>query len=160
MEQLNPQSRERVADMLDAASRRSFIGRSAELAVFDGLLDRLEHVGLLWICGPGGVGKTALRSGSTPSPCGTIPRPFGNLAKTPCTRPRSERCSSPTLVRRFTPVSGFLIISIRAGSGVPGAERSSTSIVPTHPARVVSRCRRDAAISKPELSESQWAIAL
>ena len=88
------------------------------------------------------------------------PEAIGNLAETPCTRPRSERCSSPTLVRRFTPVSGFLIISIRAGSGVPGAERSSTSIVPTHPARVVSRCRRDAAISKPELSESQWAIAL
>ena len=60
MEQLNPQSRERVADLLDAASRRGFIGRSAELAVFDGLLDRVEHVSLLWIFGPGGVGKTAL----------------------------------------------------------------------------------------------------
>jgi hypothetical protein len=60
MEQLNPQSRERVADMLDAASRRGFIGRSAELAVFDGLLDRLEHVSLLWIFGPGGVRDAAI----------------------------------------------------------------------------------------------------
>ena len=60
MEQRDPRDPERVADTLDAASRRGFIGRSAELAAFDGLLDRPERVSLLWLFGPGGVGKTAL----------------------------------------------------------------------------------------------------
>jgi hypothetical protein len=60
MEQQGPQHRPLLADTLDAASRREFIGRSAELAAFDALLQRLERVSVLWLAGPGGVGKTAL----------------------------------------------------------------------------------------------------
>lgn len=60
MEQQNPRPGPRLADTLDAAGRRGFIGRSAELAAFEALLERPEHVIVLWLSGLGGVGKTAL----------------------------------------------------------------------------------------------------
>ncbi|WP_146615569.1 ATP-binding protein [Nonomuraea aridisoli] len=50
-----------LGERLRSSRRASFVGRSAELAVFDGMLaaDR-PAFGLLWVHGPGGVGKTAL----------------------------------------------------------------------------------------------------
>lgn len=60
MEQQGPGHQPRLADTLDAASRRGFIGRSAELAAFEALLERPERVSVLWLSGLGGVGKTAL----------------------------------------------------------------------------------------------------
>ena len=60
MEQQSPAHQPRLADTLDEASRRGFIGRSAELATFEALLERPEHVSVLWLSGLGGVGKTAL----------------------------------------------------------------------------------------------------
>ena len=60
MEQQNSRLGPRLADALDAAGRRGFIGRSAELAAFDAFLERPEHVRVLWLSGLGGVGKTAL----------------------------------------------------------------------------------------------------
>jgi hypothetical protein len=60
MEQQGPGHQPRLADTLDAASRRGFIGRSAELATFEELLERPEPVSVLWLSGLGGVGKTAL----------------------------------------------------------------------------------------------------
>ena len=60
MEQQGPGYQPQLADTLDAASRRGFIGRSAELATFEAFLERPEHVGVLWLSGLGGVGKTAL----------------------------------------------------------------------------------------------------
>jgi hypothetical protein len=60
MEQQGLRNKSRLADTLDAASRREFIGRSAELAAFDGLLERPERASVLWLSGLGGVGKTAL----------------------------------------------------------------------------------------------------
>ena len=60
MEQQGPGRQPQLADTLDAASRRGFIGRSAELATFEALLERPERVSVLWLSGLGGVGKTAL----------------------------------------------------------------------------------------------------
>jgi hypothetical protein len=60
MEQQGSRHQQRLADTLDAASRRGFIGRSAELATFEALLEHPERVSVLWLSGLGGVGKTAL----------------------------------------------------------------------------------------------------
>ena len=50
-----------VADRLKSARRRRFVGRAAELELFLGALAASEpQFSVLWICGPGGVGKTAL----------------------------------------------------------------------------------------------------
>ncbi len=52
---------QRLADRLMAARRRRFVGRSVEQAAFQSALAAAEwpyHV--LWVFGPGGVGKTAL----------------------------------------------------------------------------------------------------
>ena len=50
-----------VADRLKRARRRRFVGRAAELELFLGALAAPEPpFSVLWIHGPGGVGKTAL----------------------------------------------------------------------------------------------------
>ena len=50
-----------VADRLKSARRRRFVGRAAELELFLGALAAPEPpFSVLWIHGPGGVGKTAL----------------------------------------------------------------------------------------------------
>ena len=50
-----------VADRLRGARRRGFVGRAAELELFGAALEAPEPpFSVLWICGPGGVGKTTL----------------------------------------------------------------------------------------------------
>jgi hypothetical protein len=50
-----------VADRLKSARRRRFVGRAAELELFSGALAASEpSFSVLWLHGPGGVGKTAL----------------------------------------------------------------------------------------------------
>jgi hypothetical protein len=50
-----------VADRLKTARRRRFVGRAAELELFLAALDAAEPAfSVLWLQGPGGVGKTAL----------------------------------------------------------------------------------------------------
>ena len=50
-----------VADRLKSARRRRFVGRAAELELFRGALAAPEPpFSVLWLHGPGGVGKTAL----------------------------------------------------------------------------------------------------
>jgi chromosomal replication initiation ATPase DnaA len=50
-----------VADRLKSARRRRFVGRAAELELFLAALEAPEPpFSVLWIHGPGGVGKTAL----------------------------------------------------------------------------------------------------
>ena len=52
-----------VADRLRGARRRGFVGRVAELELFRLALEAPEPpFSVLWICGPGGVGKTTLLS--------------------------------------------------------------------------------------------------
>ena len=52
-----------VADRLKSARRRRFVGRTAELELFVAALAAPEPpFSVLWIHGPGGVGKTALLS--------------------------------------------------------------------------------------------------
>jgi hypothetical protein len=60
VEQQGPRHSPRLAETLAEASRQRFVGRSAELAVFDELLERSQAVGVLWLSGLGGVGKTTL----------------------------------------------------------------------------------------------------
>ena len=51
----------RLIDRLNSARRRRFIGRSAELALFAGALAAAEPpFYVLYVHGPGGVGKTTL----------------------------------------------------------------------------------------------------
>ncbi|GIH97448.1 ATP-binding protein [Planobispora siamensis] len=50
----------RLADRLDSARRRSFVGREHELAAFRDLLDPAAAGRILLVHGAGGVGKTAL----------------------------------------------------------------------------------------------------
>ena len=55
--------RPRLADRLAEARRRRFVGREAELALFaSALADPEPPFALLYVHGPGGVGKTLLRS--------------------------------------------------------------------------------------------------
>ena len=50
-----------VADRLEGARRRGFVGRAAELELFRAALEAPEPpFSVLWIFGPGGVGKTTL----------------------------------------------------------------------------------------------------
>jgi hypothetical protein len=50
-----------LADRLSAERRRCLVGRAAELDLFDSAIAAPElPFYLLWVCGPGGVGKTAL----------------------------------------------------------------------------------------------------
>ncbi|WP_412751014.1 AAA family ATPase [Krasilnikovia sp. M28-CT-15] len=49
----------RFADQVAAARRQDFVGRTAELARFTRLLDA-DRGALVWVHGPGGVGKTSL----------------------------------------------------------------------------------------------------
>jgi hypothetical protein len=50
-----------VADRLRGARRRGFVGRVAELELFRFALEAHEPpFSVLWICGPGGIGKTTL----------------------------------------------------------------------------------------------------
>src|SRR5690349_9114088 len=50
-----------VADRLKSARRRRFVGRAAELELLQGALAAAEPpFSVLWVHGPGGVGKTAL----------------------------------------------------------------------------------------------------
>src|SRR5215218_3770454 len=52
-----------VADRLRGARRRGFVGRVAELELFRFALAAPEPpFSVLWICGPGGIGKTTLLS--------------------------------------------------------------------------------------------------
>jgi hypothetical protein len=57
----DPLSASTVADRLKTARRRRFVGRAAELELFLGALAASESsFSVLWLHGPGGVGKTAL----------------------------------------------------------------------------------------------------
>jgi AAA ATPase domain len=49
-----------VGDRLEGARRRAFVGRTAELELFRGALEDPDAFSVLWVHGPGGVGKTAL----------------------------------------------------------------------------------------------------
>jgi hypothetical protein len=49
-----------LADRLDAARRRAFVGRAAELRLVAAMLDGTEQATVLHIHGPGGVGKSTL----------------------------------------------------------------------------------------------------
>jgi hypothetical protein len=60
-ESSGPPSASTVADRLRSARRRRFVGRAAELELFVGALAASEPpFSVLWLFGPGGVGKTAL----------------------------------------------------------------------------------------------------
>lgn len=49
-----------LAMIIDEARRRAFVGRTAELASFDALLDPSRPRCVLFVYGPGGIGKTTL----------------------------------------------------------------------------------------------------
>jgi putative protein kinase ArgK-like GTPase of G3E family len=50
----------RLRDRLSENVRRRFVGRDAEITVFHELLNRYGQAALLWVYGPGGVGKSTL----------------------------------------------------------------------------------------------------
>jgi ATP/maltotriose-dependent transcriptional regulator MalT len=49
-----------LGDVLEDARRRSFVGRRRELASFDEALQRRSPRRVLFVHGPGGIGKTSL----------------------------------------------------------------------------------------------------
>lgn len=49
-----------LATVIDAARQRAFVGRAAELASFDGALGGYAPHRVLFVHGPGGIGKTTL----------------------------------------------------------------------------------------------------
>jgi energy-coupling factor transporter ATP-binding protein EcfA2 len=50
----------RLGERLSQSVRRRFVGRDAEITIFTDLLNRSEQAALLWVYGPGGVGKSTL----------------------------------------------------------------------------------------------------
>jgi hypothetical protein len=50
----------RLSDRLSENVRRRFVGRDAEITLFTELLNRPGQAALLWVYGPGGVGKSTL----------------------------------------------------------------------------------------------------
>jgi hypothetical protein len=50
----------RLGERLSQSTRRRFVGRDAEITIFTDLLNRSEQAALLWVYGPGGVGKSTL----------------------------------------------------------------------------------------------------
>jgi hypothetical protein len=50
----------RLRDRLSENIRRRFVGRDAEITIFSELLNRSGQAALLWVYGPGGVGKSTL----------------------------------------------------------------------------------------------------
>jgi hypothetical protein len=49
-----------LRDRLRVARARLFVGRAAERAAFASALQTGSPVGVIWVCGPGGIGKSAL----------------------------------------------------------------------------------------------------
>ena len=133
MEQQGPHHPTRLADALVAASRRRSVGRSNELAVFEALLGRSEPVGVLWLSGQGGVGKTALMqawAGHAQQSGWRTVRLDGRTAPlSPRASLRRDRCSRRTWGRLFIREFGLPITSIRNGGGVRTADhdRSGSS---------------------------------
>jgi hypothetical protein len=50
----------RLGERLSQSMRRRFVGRDAEITIFTELLNLSEQAALLWMYGPGGVGKSTL----------------------------------------------------------------------------------------------------
>jgi hypothetical protein len=57
---ISRQAAGRLRERLSENLRRRFVGRDAEITVFTELLNRTGQAALLWVYGPGGVGKSTL----------------------------------------------------------------------------------------------------
>ncbi len=118
----------RLADRLSAVRRRHFVGRAAERALFQAALAAPELPFLvLYVCGPGGVGKTALL------------REFAALAG------EAGIAACALDARNVEPTPDAFLTALRLALGVGPAEASPAAALAAHEGRsviLVDTCER------------------
>ena len=160
-------SRETLGGVLAARRRMHFVGRAAELDLFAAALEAKDpDFRVLFVHGPGGVGKSALLDeyaslGRRRRRAGRASRrPRRWQAPTACWRPSGRRCTCPTVMAAVTmPVghSGWSSSSTRTSSSPISTSGCATGSCRACPPRR-SPWSRAAASPRPEWrADAAWS---